>query len=140
MLVLGGIYSDFCDSAWEEYSDPTYYSWAEPLELDPFVLGQLYSRLQEWDPGNEETAYEALDMLVENQRDLVVDALMTAFGGASGLYASLWTSRHADGKEPEDDDTYEAEAPQQAGLRVGGPGLLSLSLTQAAPEIDVVVV
>jgi hypothetical protein len=114
LLVLGGVYLDFCDAAWEEHSDPDYSSWAEPLKLDPFLLGQLYARLKEWDPENGETAYEALDSLVENQRDLVVDALMAAFGGASELYASLWRSQDADGEEPEDDDTYDAKASQQA--------------------------
>jgi len=113
LLVLGGIYSDFCDAAWEYY-EPAYFSWAEPLELESFFLGQLYSRLPEWKPGNGEAAYEALDVLVENQRDRVVVALMSALGGASGLYGSLWRSRHADGAEPEDDDTYDAEVSQQA--------------------------
>jgi hypothetical protein len=46
LLVLGGIYSDFCDAAWEERSEPDYGYWAEPLELDPFLLGRLYAKLQ----------------------------------------------------------------------------------------------
>src|SRR5580704_15187247 len=50
ILVLGGIYSDFCDAAWQEHSEPSYLYWAEPLELDPFLIGQLYARLPEWTP------------------------------------------------------------------------------------------
>ena len=114
LLVLAGIYSDFCDAAWEERSDPDYSSWAEPLKLEPFLLGQLYATLPEWDAENEDTAYRALNTLVENQREQVVVALMAAHGGASGLYASLWQSRYAEGDEPEDDDTYYPEVSQQA--------------------------
>lgn len=114
LLVFGGIYSDFCAVAWEEYPEHDYFSWAEPLELDAFVLGQLYARLPEWDSEGEETAYSALDTLVENQREQVLAALMTAHGGASGLYASLWQSLHAEGEEPGVDDTHYPEVSQQA--------------------------
>jgi hypothetical protein len=114
LLVLGGIYSDFCDTSWEERSDPDYSSWAQPMKLDPFLLGQLYARLPEWDPENEETARQALNTLVENKREKVVVALLAAHGGAPGLYTSLWRSLHAEGEEPEDDDTYDPETAQQA--------------------------
>ncbi len=34
LLVLGGIYSDFCDLAWGECSDPPYSNWAGLDERD----------------------------------------------------------------------------------------------------------
>ena len=110
LLVLGGIYSDFCDAAWEEYSEPSYRNWAEPMELDSFLLGQLYATLPECSP--EEDENEGLVRLVENEREGVVAALMAGFGGVSELYASLYKSRNA--KEPQDDDTYDAEPNQLA--------------------------
>ncbi len=115
LLVLGGIYSDFCDAAWEERSDPDYSSWAEPMKLDSFLLGQLYARLPTWNPENDKTAYQALDTLVENQRQQVVTVLMAAHGGSSGLYASFWRTQHAEGEEREDDDAYDLSVGQQAG-------------------------
>src|SRR5579863_527524 len=92
LLVLGGIYSDFCDVAWEEYSEPNYCDWAESLQFDPLLLGQLYTRLPELEPMNQQSASEALDQLVETERSAVVAALFEGFGGASGLYAALWRS------------------------------------------------
>jgi hypothetical protein len=115
LLVLGGIYSDFCDAAWGEYSAPTYSDWASPLELDPFVVGQLYAQVPEWTPESDQN--EALEILVENERTRVVAALMVAFGGASGLYAALWNSKNLD-EEPESDeenDTYTPDADQSSG-------------------------
>jgi hypothetical protein len=84
------------------------------MKLDPFLLGQLYARLPEWNQENEETAYQALDTLVEDQREQVVGALLAGHGGVSGLYESLWRSRHAEGEEPEDDETYDPDVSQQA--------------------------
>ena len=131
LLVLGGIYRDFCDAAWEEYSEPNYPDWAEPLELDAFIVGQLYARMPDWEPNEEITKDEALEALAENERTAVVDALMRAFGGVSSLYASLWKSREAAEQgqeddaepdtapdtEPDDDlcdDTYDPDASQMS--------------------------
>lgn len=119
MLVLGGIYSDFCDAAWQEYSEPSYSYWAEPLELNPFILGQLCGSLPDWDP-EEVDESDALEMLVENERAPVVATLMTALGGVSGLYESFWKSRNSveqesgDEPQPDDDDTYDPEVSQMA--------------------------
>lgn len=116
LLVLGGIYADFCGAAWDEYSEPCYWNWAQSLELDLFVLGQLYERLSGWKP-MDQSASEALDQLVEEERRVVVVALMKGFGGASGLYAALWKSmnvKRADDEqcEPDKDDTYDAATSQ----------------------------
>ncbi len=120
LLVLGGIYSDFCDAAWDEYSEPSYSYWAEPLELDPFTIGQLYARLPKWEADEEATEDAALEALAENQRATVVKALIRAFGSTSGLYDSLWKSRdqheqgQEDATESDDDDVYDPDAPQMA--------------------------
>jgi len=126
-LVLGAIYRDFCDAAWEEYSELNYSDWAEPLGLDAFVVGQHYARMPDWEADEEITKDEALDALAENERTAVVDALMRALGGVSGLYASLWNSREAAEQgqaddaepdaEPDDDlcdDTYDPDASQMS--------------------------
>jgi hypothetical protein len=132
LLALAGIYSDFCDAAWEERSDLDYSSWAEPLKLEPFLLGQLYARLPEWNPENEETAYQALNTLIENQREQVVVALMAAHGGASGLYASLWQSQHAEGEDHGDDDTYYPEISQQAAYSWVDQGVVVIAEVRCA--------
>jgi hypothetical protein len=113
LLVLGGIYRDFCEAAWEEYSEPNYLDWAEPLKLDPFVVGQLYARLPEWTPECDEN--KALEILVENERDRVVASLLAAFGSASELYASLWKSKDLEEPKEEEDDTYTPDADQFSG-------------------------
>lgn len=110
LLVLGGIYSGFCGAAWEERSEPDYGYWAEPLELDPFLLGQLYAKLPK--SAQEEDENEALEKLVEYERDRVVAALMAAFGSVSALYEALWKSKDADDVEPEGDDTFDPDADQ----------------------------
>jgi hypothetical protein len=121
LLVLGGVYRDFCDAAWEEYSEPDYSDWAEPLELDPFILGQLYARLPDWGADEGIAKEEALEELVEHERAAVVGALLISFGSVSSLYASLWKSRDVmeqgqeDDPEPDDDDdTYDTEASQMS--------------------------
>jgi hypothetical protein len=113
-LALGGIYADFCDAAWGEYSAPSYSDWAFPLELDPFVVGQLYARLPEWTSECDQN--EALELLVENERASIVAVLLTAFGGVSGLYAALWNSKNLEEPEADEgDDTYTADADQLSG-------------------------
>jgi hypothetical protein len=119
LLVLGGIYSDFCDAAWDEYSEPSYSYWAEPLELDPFILGQLCARLPDPDPNGADES-EALEMLVENERQPVVAAMLAAFGGVPGFYASLWESKKVELPEGEEesaheDDAFDPENSQMAG-------------------------
>jgi len=104
-LALGGIYADFSDVAWEETVDSYEYGyWAEPFDLDPLVIGQLYARHPHWSPDDDLEEYDILVSLVEAQRHTVVAALVKVFGGTSQLYASLWNSRkdrNVDDKEDE---------------------------------------
>jgi hypothetical protein len=113
LLVLGGVYTDFCDAAWGEHSEPAYSDWVEPLKLDPFVVGQVYARLPEWTPECDEN--KALETVVENERARVVAALLAGFGGVSQLYASVWRSREFEEHETEENDTYVADPDQLSG-------------------------
>jgi len=120
LLILGGIYHDFC-TAWGEYSRRDYSGWADNLHLDPFIVGQLYARLPNWEADEKIQKEEALERLVELERATVVEALMKAFDGPSGLYASLRKSRGAgesqEGDHQDDDDypdTYDPEASQMS--------------------------
>lgn len=117
-LVLIGIYHDFCEVAWEQTSYISYAEWCEPLQgLDRFVVGQLSARLPEWQNEEEVEFRDALDLLVEAEREIVVRALVRGFGGVAGLYASLWRSaplssvENPDPEEQgyEDDGTFDAD-------------------------------
>jgi hypothetical protein len=90
-LVLGGIYNDFCEVARDMTSSISYLEWCEPPDIiSPFVVGQLFARLPNWDPEREVDYCDALNRLVEKERRVVVAALLKGFGGVSELYASLW--------------------------------------------------
>jgi hypothetical protein len=116
VLVLGGIYRDFCDAAWDETSWIDYQEWCEPDGVvDRFVIGQLFAWTPGWDADEEVEFSIALDRLVEAERDIVVEALLNGFGGIPGLFASLWKSRRdLDDLEEEfeEDDCFE---PDDAG-------------------------
>jgi hypothetical protein len=115
VLVLGGIYRDFCDAAWGETSWIDYSEWYEPDGIvSRFVIGQLFARTPDWDADEEVEFSVALDRLVEAERDIVVEALLKGFDGTTGLYASLWQSRKDMDPEEEfeEDDCFE---PDDAG-------------------------
>jgi hypothetical protein len=77
-------------------------------------VGQLYAQLPEWTPECDPS--EALEFLAENERAFVVVALLTAFGGVSGLYAALWNSKNLEVREADEgDDTYTADGDQLSG-------------------------
>ena len=92
-LVLARLYHDFCDVAWEEDTEPDYLAWSEPLGFDPFILGQMYGRLPDWEPNEGVESWDAVEALAENERGEVAEALVEGFGDASLLYAALWESR-----------------------------------------------
>lgn len=111
--MLGGIYHDFCDAAWEESSWIEYAEWCDPDEIaDRFVIGQLFARRPDWDPDGEVEFSVALDRLVEAEREIVVEALRKGFGSTANLYASLWQSPKAldDPEEAlEDQDCFDPD-------------------------------
>jgi hypothetical protein len=82
VLVLDGIYRDFCDAAWDETSWIYYAEWCEPDEIvDRFVIGQMFAWMPDWDADEEVEFSVALDRLVEAEREIVVEALGKGFGG-----------------------------------------------------------
>jgi hypothetical protein len=114
-LVLIGIYHDFCEAAWDQTSWISYSEWCEPFHgIDRFVIGQLFSQLPGWDADEDVDFSDAMDRLVEAERDTVVKALCKGFGGVSGLYASLWRSVPPSGDDGESDD-YECFDPNDVG-------------------------
>jgi hypothetical protein len=95
-LGLAGFYRDYCSLAWDEHAAPTYRYWAEHLNLDDFVLGQLVGsapRIQQKD---------ALNHLVNAARPRVMGLLMQLFGNVTSLFVSLWRT-DAEGASEGDD-------------------------------------
>lgn len=116
LLALGGIYRDFCAVYWEEPTDRLYSEWVASLDLSSLILGQLFGNLADEPLAEDES--EALAALVENERETVVDALRTGFGGDVKLYESLARSRKPSNTRPEDDsaeDPWETTFQNTAG-------------------------
>ncbi len=112
LLMLGGIYREFCEMAWDESADTSYSEMAEGLELDEYIVGRLYERLPDRDKDDEVEACDALELVVESQRYAVVSALCKGFGGDNGLYESLRNSANSRDEEdgddlPDGDDIWE---------------------------------
>jgi Putative DNA-binding domain len=114
-LALGTLYYEFCQFAFEEMSNIDYYSWAKALDsedlfLSLFRLGQLlgssYMPVEEiYDSSAEQSLLpDFIGSLVEQQRAIVVAALVKSFGSASLLFAHLWLSPNTLDHENEDDD------------------------------------
>jgi hypothetical protein len=114
LLVLSGIYSDFCDRAFDE---PSEIGYSMEFELDRFVGGQLWARRPDLKFDDElDDDGDILNTLVETHRGEVVRALVKGFGSDTALYASLWKSKDANDadadQEDGNDDTFVCEAPQ----------------------------
>ncbi len=88
LLFLGlvGLHRDFCYMAWDESDDPTYSVWAQELDLESFVLGQILGTDVRIEPD------EALNHLVNQARPQVVSLLTELLGGTSSVFLSLWKS------------------------------------------------
>jgi hypothetical protein len=97
LLALAGLYHDFCAVAWEEYQEPQYVEWAEGLGIGPFRVGQLVGGDRLWDTADDDDATfaQALEHLVNEERQRVLASLREGYGDVSGLFVSLWRSRTA---------------------------------------------
>jgi hypothetical protein len=116
VLVLGGIYRDFCEAGWDETSSINYAQWCETDDIvDRFVAGQLFAWMPDWDADEEVEFADALDRLIEAERDVVVEALLKGFGGTAGLYASLWQSPKGFGEVEEGVEDQDCFEPDDAG-------------------------
>ena len=89
-LALGGFYRDFCALAWEERAEPMYSYWAEELELDAFVLGQLVG------PEPRLDSHAALNILVSRARPKLSGLLEKVFDGNDLLFCALWRTCEGD--------------------------------------------
>lgn len=116
VLVLGGIYRDFCEAAWDETSWIDYAQWCEPEDIvDRFVVGQLFAWMPDWDADEDVEFADALDRLIEAEREVVVEALRKGFGSTAGLYASLWQSPKDFGDVEEAFEDQDCFEPDDAG-------------------------
>ncbi|MBN1125073.1 MAG: hypothetical protein JXA82_08695 [Sedimentisphaerales bacterium] len=97
-LMLGGLYREFCDIAFDSYEYLDYDIWVESLDLDPKVILTLLKRNPDWKPVKEESwdplEDNSLDFLVEQHRDEVYKALLAGFGNVNLLYAWFWNWTH----------------------------------------------
>ena len=93
-LVLPNFYRDWTANADDHTEYDSFSEWAYPLNLSPFVLGELLGPnvdIEEYTDGDRSAA---LPHLVPNFRDEVVQALHQGFGGDDDLFLSLWRVRH----------------------------------------------
>lgn len=100
-LALGGFYRDFCYVAWGESSYPMYSLWADEMQISQLRVGQLvgleFHANSEAD--NSELFASALRQLIRCARTEVLQALLRAHGGESGLLVSLWNSTKTHDRE-----------------------------------------
>jgi hypothetical protein len=95
-LGLAGFYQDFCALAWDERDAPSYSDWAEELDLDDFVLGQIV--------GPDACANRgALNRLVNAARPRTVSLLTELFGNVNHLFCAMWRAG-PDNPNEEDDE------------------------------------
>lgn len=117
-LALGTLYHEFCQFAFDEMASVDYLSWAEALDneelfLSPFRLGQLLgsSFMPEEEICNRSAEQSLLPnfigSLVEQERTIVVAALINGFESESLLFAHLWLSPRS--FDQEDDCYYDDE-------------------------------
>jgi hypothetical protein len=121
LFVLGTLYHEFCHFAFDEYGEVDYNIWLgelfDELYLSPFRLGQLVGSGYRNDESitdekeNEQLTIETVESLIDQQRDIVVRALLNGFGSVSVLFASLWLSPNSSEKRNNDDDDDDNQAP-----------------------------
>jgi hypothetical protein len=100
-LALAGFYRDFCYVAWGETSYPMYRLWADEMEISQVRVGQLVGRDFEAnsEADNGELFASALQELITSARTEVLNALLQAYRGASGLLVGLWNSTKTHDRE-----------------------------------------
>lgn len=111
LFSLGQIYSEFCCVAWEECFEPTINDWADPFEFDPFILGQYYASLPQWEFDDYAEMEEVYKAILAHEREAVIGKLIKGFGGTHGFYKSMLNSRISNEKrcDVDEDDGDEDE-------------------------------
>jgi hypothetical protein len=106
-LALAGIYRDFLDVAFEEYtSSLDYYDWSYYFEpaLKEALMYQIAGKLDNWEINEDNTIEGVLMCLVENQRYAVYEILLKCFGNENLLFNSLWLATHVAEDQDNDED------------------------------------
>ena len=113
-FILGVMYREFCQMAFDEPADRDISYWLDVLEeedlyLSPFRLGQLAdSRYRNDQSLDAETVEDILPSIVsdlmEEQRDIVFSGLKVGFGSEALLFAHLWLSAGSYDDDDDDDD------------------------------------
>jgi hypothetical protein len=104
-LILGSIFREFCELTREEPSDCDVDDWAEALEINSIRVGQVLGPGALKEPVEDLNLVDAINELMDQNRDEIVSTLVKYFGNESSLFLSLWkASDGAEIEEPEDDD------------------------------------
>ncbi|MDZ7697625.1 MAG: hypothetical protein U5R49_12140 [Deltaproteobacteria bacterium] len=101
-LALADIYYDWCSIVWDEDHDySTILVASEDFEISPFRLGQLVgpNKMLEDNATEDGFVIEAICPLVSAVRVEVVQAILSGFGDATGLFISLLNSDKAKREE-----------------------------------------
>ena len=115
-LVLASIYRDWCAQVWDERHDDEPWYWLEPANVKPRSVGLLLE--SEVAPDDGDGLDEALNVLMDRERPVVVAALLEGFGGESGLFLALWRSNGGPEDElpPDEEDKWQAPPETDADI------------------------
>jgi len=90
-LVLASLYRDWCSLVFDEIDDDWPALWLGPACVHPFHIGQMVGRDVDLDDPEHDLG-EALNLLMDRERESVVAAILKGLGGDEGLFISLWRS------------------------------------------------
>lgn len=94
-VALASVYREFCSLAWKRNTRSHYSEWAVFLDLYPLRLGQLLGEkatLPE-KAKEEKLLDEAVAVLANRERAQLHKTLVSAWGGVSKLFTSMWRTR-----------------------------------------------
>lgn len=104
LMVLAIIYIEFCEHAWGEAGDPWIGDWSDALGLSPFRIGQLVGHEFAAEAPAEDSYLlrHAVVVLIMEERDKVVRALVAYYGDYQELFVALMASNDSrtSGKRP----------------------------------------
>jgi hypothetical protein len=105
-MVLAGFYRDWCAVARDERQDDEVCYWIDAFDYDPLHLWQAVGS----GPEVEDRA-DAFTVLIEEERETDVAALMRGYESESHLFVALWRSsyRSADLDSSDDDEGEQDE-------------------------------
>jgi hypothetical protein len=94
LLALVRVYQDFCELAWDLYSEPPIDDQADALEIDPVALGILAAKVDvsiEYDTNSDyDLREQALIVVTDELRHEIFRCLRKAYGDVTILYARIY--------------------------------------------------